>query len=67
MTAPRPPAPDWSGAIPLVVAHTRRERARAVLRNAFPRRRGRLVFARNPEEVAESCFRAAAAYFPAPA
>jgi AraC-like DNA-binding protein len=54
MTAPRLTAPDWSGAIPLVVAHTRRERARAVLRNAFPRRRGRLVFARNPEEVAEA-------------
>jgi AraC-like DNA-binding protein len=52
MTEPRVAAPDWSGAIPLVVVHTRRERARALLRNAFPRRKGRLVFARSTEEVA---------------
>ena len=29
---------DWSGAIPMVVAYVKRERARAVLRAAFPRR-----------------------------
>jgi AraC-like DNA-binding protein len=52
--APRPATPDWSGAIPLVVAHTRRERARAMLRNAFPRRKGRLMFARTAEEVTEA-------------
>jgi len=51
MTGPRPLAPDWNGAIPLVVAHTRRERARAMLRNAFPRRKGRLVFTRTADEV----------------
>jgi AraC-like DNA-binding protein len=54
MTTPRVTASDWSGAIPLVVVHTRRERARAMLRNAFPRRKGRLVFARNADEVSES-------------
>ena len=55
MTAPRVPStPEWVGAIPLVVAHTRRERARAMLRNAFPRRKGRLVFARSAEEVADA-------------
>jgi AraC-like DNA-binding protein len=52
VTAPRATAPDWTGAIPLVIAHTRRERARAVLRNAFPRRKGRLVFTRTADEVA---------------
>jgi AraC-like DNA-binding protein len=55
MTNPRPVAPaDWAGAIPLVVAQTRRERARAMLRNAFPRRKGRLVFARSVDEVSEA-------------
>ena len=54
MTGPRPTPPDWAGAIPLVVAHTRRERARALLRNAFPRRKGRLVFARNAQEVSDA-------------
>jgi AraC-like DNA-binding protein len=55
MTSPRPvAAPDWAGTIPLVVAQTRRERARSMLRNAFPRRKGRLVFARSAEEVAET-------------
>lgn len=55
MTAPRAAAaPDSAGTIPLVVAHTRRERARAMLRNAFPRRKGRLVFARNADEVNEA-------------
>src|SRR5207244_7819732 len=42
---------DWAGAIPLVVAHAKRERARAILRGAFPRRKGRLIFARNVDEV----------------
>lgn len=55
MTSPRmTQPPDWDGAIPLVVAQTRRERARGALRNAFPRRKGRLVFARTAEEVAEA-------------
>jgi AraC-like DNA-binding protein len=55
MTPPRSATlTDWAGAIPLVVAHTRRERARAMLRNAFPRRKGKLVFARGAEEVREA-------------
>src|SRR5688500_13684021 len=54
MTGPRAAAPDWAGSVPLVVAHTRRERARAMLRNAFPRRKGRLVFTRTADEVAET-------------
>jgi AraC-like DNA-binding protein len=41
---------------PLVVAHTTRERARALLRAAFPRRRARLVFARSAQEL-ENTFR----------
>jgi AraC-like DNA-binding protein len=45
---------DWAGAIPLVVAHAKRERARTILRSAFPRRKGRLVFARNVDEVREA-------------
>jgi AraC-like DNA-binding protein len=45
---------DWAGAIPLVVAHAKRERARAILRTAFPRRKGRLVFARNSDEVRDA-------------
>ena len=43
---------------PLVVAHTTRERARALLRTAFPRRRARLVLARTAEEL-EHTFRTA--------
>ena len=54
MTGPRATAPDWAGSIPLVVAHAKRERVRAMLRNAFPRRKGRLVFARNAEEVSDA-------------
>ncbi len=54
MTGPRATAPDWTGQIPLVVAHTKRERARAMLRDAFPRRKGRLVFARNAQEVSDA-------------
>lgn len=45
---------EWAGAIPMVVAHAKRERARTILRSAFPRRKGRLVFARNVEEVGEA-------------
>lgn len=45
---------EWAGAIPLVVAHAKRERARTILRSAFPRRKGRLVFARNVDEVREA-------------
>jgi AraC-like DNA-binding protein len=36
---------------PLVVVHTTRERARALLRTAFPRRRARLVLTRTSEEL----------------
>ncbi|HET9426549.1 MAG TPA: AraC family transcriptional regulator [Gemmatimonadaceae bacterium] len=53
MTEPRTGSADWTGAIPLVVAHAKRERARALVRNAFPRRKGRLVFARSAAEVDE--------------
>jgi AraC-like DNA-binding protein len=54
VTAPRPPAAEQGGGIPLVVAHAKRERARAILRNAFPRRKGRLVFARNAQDVTDA-------------
>lgn len=47
-------ASDWTAAIPLVVAHAKRERARSLLRGAFPRRKGRLVLARNAEEVRQA-------------
>lgn len=47
-------APEWAGTIPLVVAHAKRARARALLRNAFPRRKGKLVFARSAAEVDEA-------------
>ena len=43
---------------PLVVVHTTRERARALLRAAFPRRRARLVHARTPDEL-DATFRSA--------
>lgn len=42
---------DWGGSIPLVVALVKRERARSMLRAAFPRRKGRLVFTRNVDDV----------------
>lgn len=54
MTEARAVAAEWAGSIPLVVAHAKRERARAMLRNAFPRRKGRLVFARGAAEVDEA-------------
>src|SRR5258705_4611402 len=63
MSAPMPPraAPTSIGSRaaappPLVVVHTTRERARAMLRAAFPRRRARLVLTRTAEEF-ESIFR----------
>jgi len=43
---------------PLIVLHTTRERARALIRAAFPRRRARLLLARTAEEL-ESFFRTA--------
>jgi AraC-like DNA-binding protein len=41
---------------PLIVLHTTRERARTLMRGAFPRRRARLIVARTPEEL-EAIFR----------
>jgi AraC-like DNA-binding protein len=38
---------------PAIVVHTARERVRAMVRVAFPRRRGRLVFARATADVGE--------------
>jgi AraC-like DNA-binding protein len=65
VSAPTPPrvAPSTAASRaaappPLVVAHTTRERARALLRAAFPRRRVRLVLTRTADEF-ESTFRAA--------
>lgn len=43
---------------PLIVLHTTRERARALIRAAFPRRRARLLLARTAEDL-ESFFRTA--------
>ena len=43
--------------LPVVVLHTMRDRARALLRAAFPRRRARLLLARTPAEL-EASFRA---------
>ena len=42
--------------LPLVLLHTTRERARAMMRTAFPRRRARLVLARTADEL-EALFR----------
>jgi AraC-like DNA-binding protein len=47
-------AQDWSTNVPLVIAHARRERARALLRGAFPKRKGRLVLARTADEVGQA-------------
>jgi AraC-like DNA-binding protein len=44
--------------LPLVVLHTTRERARALMRSAFPRRRARLILTRSPEEL-DAAFRSA--------
>ena len=40
--------------LPVVVLHTTRDRARALMRAAFPRRRARLLLARTPAELEES-------------
>ena len=45
-----------SGPPPVVVLHSSRERARAVARASFPRRRARLLLAKTPEEL-EHTFR----------
>lgn len=42
--------------LPVVVLHTTRDRARTLMRSAFPRRRARLLLARTPAEL-ESSFR----------
>lgn len=42
--------------LPVVILHTTRERARTLMRAAFPRRRARLLLARTPAEL-ESTFR----------
>ena len=42
--------------LPVVMLHTTRDRARALMRAAFPRRRARLLLARTPSEL-ESTFR----------
>lgn len=41
---------------PVIVLHTTRERARSLMRSAFPRRKARLALARTPEEL-EAMFR----------
>lgn len=65
MTASMPPravaspaTPRAAAPPPLVVVHTTRERARTLLRAAFPRRRARLLFTRNAEEF-DASFRSA--------
>src|ERR1043166_6814467 len=45
------PLLESEGAFPVVAALVRRQRARAMIRAAFPRRRGRLVLARNAEDL----------------
>jgi len=44
---------EAEGAFPVVVALVRRERARTMLRAAFPRRKGRLVLARNADDLSQ--------------
>src|SRR4051794_28475884 len=59
--AVRPPGGGGARAAlppPLVVAYTTRDRARALLRAAFPRRRARLMLTKTPEEF-EAAFRVA--------
>lgn len=55
MTAPASPLPTGA-ALPCLVVHLERERARALVRAAFPRRRWRIVTTRSAEEF-ESVFR----------
>src|SRR5258705_12849674 len=68
MNAPSPSPPPVQGAPapalsrapappPLIVLYTTRERARTLMRGAFPRRRARLVMTRTPDEL-EAAFRA---------
>ncbi len=47
-----------SGPPPLIVLYTTRERARTLMRGAFPRRRARLVLTRTPDEL-DAAFRTA--------
>lgn len=64
MTVQKEPAAPPQGALPprtlapppTVLLYTNRERARALLRAAFPRRRARLVMTRTPEEL-DAAFR----------
>ena len=51
------PTPSRAGApLPMVVLHSTRDRARVLVRAAFPRRRVRLIVARTPAEL-EASFR----------
>ena len=50
-TVSRTPTPP-----PVVAVYTTRERARSLMRSAFPRRRARVVFTRTPEEL-DAAFR----------
>jgi len=43
-----------SGDVPAIVAYAHRERARTLLKNAFPRRRARLLLTRTPEDFDEA-------------
>jgi AraC-like DNA-binding protein len=54
--ASRPLPPRGNAPPPAVVLYSSRERARAVARAAFPRRRARLLLAKTPEEL-EQTFR----------
>lgn len=61
MVATRTPAAATPRALtpqPVVALYTTRERARALMRGAFPRRRARLMLARTPDEL-EKAFRGA--------
>jgi AraC-like DNA-binding protein len=55
-TAPVTAASRASAPPPLIVLYTTRERARTLMRGAFPRRRARLVIARTSDEL-DSAFR----------
>lgn len=60
MSAPKPAAaattPRALVPPPVIVLYATRERARALMRSAFPRRRARLVLTRTPEEL-DAAFR----------
>jgi AraC-like DNA-binding protein len=55
-TAPTPPSPSATSSVPAIVAYAHRERARALLRSAFPRRRVRVVLTKSFEDF-ELAFR----------